>query len=139
LQGGLDMALRIMTGSHASYVSLSLLEKLNKSNLTVNPFTCIWEHRHKMKILVNNKIEFPVWEHTIPISEFRKNLISLRDLDKIESYILDYPGVAWITKEEDKRLNSLKYHKSRPNGFWECYDHAKIRLVNEEYYSGLNN
>ena len=56
LKGGLDMALRIITGSHVSFVSEKVLDYLSENKIIVNPFDLIWEERHKMgHINLNNR------------------------------------------------------------------------------------
>ena len=131
LKGGLDMALRIVTGSHASFVSEKILDCLSKEKIMVNPFDLIWEERYKMgHITLNNrKHSMAVWEHTIPIKEFRESLIKNYDKDKVTKALFDYPGVAWITREEDIKLSELGFQTKRPGGFLKCYDQAGIKLL----------
>ncbi len=131
LKGGLDMALRIVTGSHASFVSENILEYLSKEKIMVNPFDLIWEERYQMgHITLNNrKHSMAVWEHTIPIKEFRESLIKYYDKDKVKEALFDYPGVAWITREEDIKLSELGFQTKRPGGFLKCYDQAGIKLL----------
>ena len=131
LKGGLDMALRIVTGSHASFVSEKILDCLSKEKFMVNPFDLIWEERYQMgHITLNNrKHSMAVWEHTIPIKEFRESLIKNYDKDKVTEALFDYPGVAWITREEDIKLSELGFQTKRPGGFLKCYDQAGIKLL----------
>ena len=131
LKGGLDMALRIVTGSHASFVSEKILDCLSKEKIMVNPFDLIWEDRHKMgHITLNNrKHSVAVWEHTIPIKEFRESLIKNYDKDKVKETLFEYPGVAWITREEDTKLSKLGFRTKRPGGFLKCYNQAGIKLL----------
>ncbi|WP_196887496.1 hypothetical protein [Aureivirga sp. CE67] len=136
LKGGLDIALRILTGSHASYVSQKVLDHLNEKNIKVNPFDLIWEQRNLMgHVEINNrKYSMAVWEHTIPIKQFREELIKIKDKDLIEKAIYQYPGVAWISREEDIKLNKLGFQTKRPGGFLECYRQAGISLIHEQNY-----
>ena len=131
LKGGLDMALRIVTGSHASFVSEKILDCLSREKIMVNPFDLIWEERYQMgHITLNNrKHSMAVWEHTIPIKEFRESLIKNYDKDKVTEALFDYPGVAWITREEDIKLSELGFQTKRPGGFLKCYDQAGIKLL----------
>lgn len=131
LKGGLDMALRIITGSHVSFVSEKLLDYLYANKIMVNPFDLIWEERHKMgHISLNSrKYSMAVWEHTIPIKEFRENLIRKNDKDTIVKTLFEYPGVAWISREEDLKLSKLGYKTKRPGGFLKCYEQAGIKLL----------
>ena len=137
LKGGLDIALRIITGSHASFISKSFFEYLNIEGIKDNPFNFIWEDRLRFgKILINNrKLGIAVWEHTIPIKEFRENLINSSSEIEISEKIKEYPGVAWITRQEDIMLSKLGYRQNRPGGFLQCYECAGIELLNEDMYS----
>lgn len=136
LKGGLDIALRIITGSHASFVSKSLLSTMSSMNLFVDPFDLIWEDRAKFgKIEVKNrKIGIAVWEHVIPIKMLRESLIHTTSMAEIEAKIKSYPGVAWISCHEDVRLSQLGFRQSRPDGFEECYNKAGIELLTYQEY-----
>lgn len=141
LKGGLDMALRILTGSHVTFISESILRRVQEHKLDLNPFDLIWEQRHSMgPIIINNrKHSYAVWEHTTPIREFRESLISLKNKDEIAQTINKYPGVAWISREENNKLNSLGFQKKRPGGFLTCYEKASINLLNESMYNQVYN
>lgn len=136
LMGGLDMALRILTGSHVTFISESVLNRIYEHKLELNPFELIWEQRHLMgQVIINNrKHSFAVWEHAVPIREFRECLILCEDNQAIIKIINEYPGVAWISREENNKLNSLGFQRKRPNGFLNCYKKAGINLLNEEMY-----
>lgn len=136
LIGGLDMALRILTGSHVSFVSKQLLSDIITEKLKLNPFLLKWEQRHLMgRQDTHNQIKsFAVWEHTIPIKEFRNDLIQSISLEDIKLKIESYPGTAWITKEENKSLNKNGFMSKRPGGFIECYEKVGIELLNEVMY-----
>lgn len=136
LKGGLDMALRIVTGSHVSFVSEKVLDYLNENSIELNPFDLIWEERHKMGLVTinNRKYSMAVWEHTIPIKEFRESLLRKEDRDEIIEILLGYPGVAWISREEDMKLTHLGFQTKRPGGFLNCYDQAGIKLISEFDY-----
>lgn len=139
LMGGLDFALRVLTGSHVTFISESVLERIQEDKLDLNPFELIWEKRKAMgQVLINNrKHSFAVWEHTLPIREFRENLILCRNKEAIIKTINEYPGVAWISREENNKLNSLGFQRKRPSGFLNCYEKAGINLLNEEMYLHL--
>jgi hypothetical protein len=140
LKGGIDQVLRILTGSHASFVSVELLNQLRDAQNKSNPFELIWEDRHKMSIQTDKGLITPVWEHSIPINELRNTILELRTFEKVYETLTNYPGIAWITKEEDNRLVMMKLHKARPNGFLPSYQIAGINLLNkEEYESRIKN
>ena len=141
LKGGLDMALRILTGSHVTFISESILRRIQEHKLDLNPFDLIWEQRHSMgPIIINNrKHSYAVWEHTTPIREFRESLISLQNKDEIAQTINKYPGVAWISREENNKLNSLGFQRKRPGGFLICYEKASITVLNESMYNQVYN
>jgi hypothetical protein len=137
LMGGLDMALRILTGSHVTFISERILRRIKDDKLDLNPFELIWEQRHSMgQILVKNrKHSFAVWEHALPIREFRESLITATNKEEIIHIINEYPGVAWISREENNELNALGYQRKRPDGFLQCYEEAGITLLNESIYN----
>lgn len=141
LKGGLDMALRIITGSHVSFVSEKVVEYLNSNNIGLNPFDLVWEERHKMGLVTIKKRNYSmaVWEHTIPIKEFRESLLGKQDEDEIKETLLGYPGVAWISREEDMKLTQLGFKNKRPGGFLNCYNQAGIKLMSEFDYEGKYN
>lgn len=138
LKGGLDLTLRIFTGTHASFVSQRLAEHIKANNFEHNPFELIWEQRHLLGRIKEDKRKLPyaVWEHTIPIKMFRETLISATRKSDLLKIIEDYPGVAWITREENNELNK-KYRSSRPNGFLVCYESVGIKLLSEQDYRKL--
>jgi len=137
LMGGLDMALRILTGSHVTFISESVLRRIQVHKLELNPFELIWEQRHAMgQVVINNrKHSFAVWEHAVPIREFRESLILCQNKEEIIKTINEYPGVAWISREENNKLNSLGFQRKRPGGFLNCYQKAGIVLLNEKMYA----
>ncbi len=136
LKGGLDIALRVFTGTHASFISKNLSNYLVNSNIDINPFDLVWEDRHKLGSIIygNRKLPYAVWEHTIPIREFRESLILSKNESEIRHKINQYPGVAWITRDEDAALTKKKFLSVRPNGFINCYLEAGITLLTREMY-----
>jgi hypothetical protein len=136
LKGGLDFALRLLTGSHATFVSESVLKRIESNKLNVNPFKLIWEDRNKMgKILLGQRnVSFAVWEHAHTIKDMRDQLIMLDTRETVAKIIYDYPGVAWISRKEDDELNTRGFSRTRPGGFLKCYKEAGITLLNEQMY-----
>ena len=141
LKGRLDMALRILTGSHVTFISKEILKRIQEQRLELNPFNLKWEQRHSMgQIIMNNrKQSYAIWEHTLPIREFRENLLLCVNKEEIIEQIKEYPGVAWISREENNKLNALGYQRKRPNGFLTCYQKAGITLLNENMYNSFSN
>ena len=87
-------------------------------------------------VIINNREHaMAVWEHTIPIKEFRESLICLKDKNLIVKTIHEYSGVAWISREEDIQLTKLGFQSKRPQGFLKCYEKAGIKLLNEYSYN----
>lgn len=138
LKGGLDLTLRIFTGTHASFVSKRLADYIKTNNIALNPFDLVWEQRYLLGRIKAEKrvLPYAVWEHTIPIKMFRESLISTRDKWELIKKIEDYPGVAWISREENNELNK-KYRSSRPGGFLKCYELVGINLLSEQEYKKL--
>ncbi len=78
-----------------------------------------------------------VWEHNIPIKEFRESLIQKNDKDAITETLFEYPGVAWISRGEDITLSQLGYQTKRPGGFLKCCGEAGIKVINELTYNQI--
>lgn len=131
LKGSLDMSLRTWSGSHPTYISKSLVEHLINNRITINPFELKWEDRNLFGKFENTDKNIAVWEHTIPIRELREKIITCSSESELELLIINYPGIAWITRDEDVRLTKLKFRDSRPNGFLKCYELAEIELITE--------
>lgn len=45
----------------------------------------------------------------------------------VRETLFEYPGVAWISREEDIKLSQIGYQTERPGGFLKCYDEAGIK------------
>jgi hypothetical protein len=134
LKGSLDMSLRTWSGSHATFVSKQLLQHLENTKNSKNPFELKWEDRNLLGKIEGSDKNIAVWEHTIPIKQLRESIIKCTSELELEYLIINYPGIAWITKEEDNRLTKLKFRDTRPHGFLECYKLANIDLVLEKFY-----
>lgn len=131
LKGSLDMSLRTWSGSHSTFVSKKLLEHLENTKNNNNPFKLKWEDRNLLGRNEGSGKNIAVWEHTIPIKQLRDDIIKCKYELELECLIFNYPGIAWITREEDCRLTKLKFRDSRPHGFLDCYKLANIDLVTE--------
>jgi hypothetical protein len=131
LKGSLDMSLRTWSGSHATYISKRIDEHIKNNKIEINPFELKWENRNLFGKIHGSDKNIAVWEHTIPIKQLRENIIKCTSDFELETLIINYPGIAWITREEDMRLTKLKFRDSRPNGFLDCYKLADIDLITE--------
>lgn len=157
LKGALNYALRLYTGTHATFVSESVLinieleiakAKKNKvlknielKKLCVNPFDLKHEQRNMMgkmdwyfKNGNSREMSFAVWEHADTIKDMTNLLITLDTEDAIEKVLKKSPGVAWISRAENKKLNNKGYGQTRPGGALKCYKEVGITLFNEDMY-----
>jgi hypothetical protein len=72
------------------------------------------------------------FEHLQPHSEYiDKFLINCTDSHDVYRSLQDYPGVCWITKEEDRLISSLGHRSNRleEGGWREVYKKANIQTV----------
>ena len=142
LKGALAYALRLFTGTHATFVSESVLINIELEKLYVDPFELKHEQRNKMGKIPGWKFKngniremsFAVWEHTDTIKDMINLLITLDTKDAIADVLKNSPGVAWISRTENEKLNEKGYSKSRPGGALECYKEVNITLLNRDMY-----
>lgn len=111
----LDRLLRAWTDYPPTYVSekAMLLFKENK----IDPSSTTRKNSRVFNSKGDNKKPLIVFEHTTPINELIKLLVSIES-GEIEEALLNYSGVCWITREEDNLLNQNKFRNHR-NGDWE--------------------
>jgi len=122
----LNRLLRAWTDYPPTYVSekAMLLFKAKK----INPSTTTRKDSRAFNSKGDNKKPLIVFEHTIPINEFIKILVSIESV-AIERALLNYPGVCWITREEDNDLNQNKFRNNR-NGDWtNAYREVGINVI----------
>ena len=142
LKGALAYALRLYTGTHATFVSESVLINMELKKLYENPFKLKHEQRNKMGKIKKWKFKngniremsFAVWEHADTIKDMIKSLITLDNKVDIANVLKNSPGVAWISRTENEKLNEKGYGKSRPGGALKCYKEVGITLFNREMY-----
>ncbi len=71
------------------------------------------------------------WEHVRPVSDMKSRLLAMsrpRSLESIEQ-VLRTTDVAWVLKEEDRKLTEQKYRTQRPEDAWVAYEACGIRIV----------
>ena len=142
LKGALGYALRLFTGTHATFVSESVLMNIELKKLNENPFSLNYEKRNKMgtrkwrfKNGESREMSFAVWEHANTVKDMISLLITLDNKDDVADALKKYPGVAWISRTENEKLNEKGYSKTRPGGALKCYKEVGITLFNREMYS----
>ena len=74
-----------------------------------------------------------VYEHTTPIGEFFKEILTCKSQNEVLDKLDSYSGICWITREEDDRL-SKKYRRKRPGGWRKCYKECGIIVEEDEDY-----
>ena len=70
------------------------------------------------------------FEHVVPVLSIRKMCERAHSSEEILSILLRNLRVAWILKEEDRKLSSLGYRSKRPDPN-EAYRHAGIKLLSK--------
>lgn len=124
----LNRLIRAWTDYPATYVSLRCLNELTKNGVDVKQI----DRRHTL-ILGRTKGTIKksvlVFEHVIPVNQFIQELIELETRQEINKALRDYPGVCWITRQEDDQLNKNGYKNKRNRGWFECYVECGINPV----------
>lgn len=82
-----------------------------------------WHDQHRFD---RGRLMFQ-WEHVIPVGRIREACLDAQSADEVAG-ILKTARVAWILKEEDRRLTSLGYRSIRPDPE-AAYREAGIRLL----------
>lgn len=81
---------------------------------------------HSQKAIDGYKVF--TYEHLFPVRQIRAALGRCSDVDDALDVIDQMLWVAWITKDEDKRLSDLGFTSSRPDPYF-AYEKAGIELV----------
>jgi hypothetical protein len=135
--GNFNHLIRVWSGNRAKYVSKQALALFRERRPGLNPFDVRWEQRIVLGFHSPRKPKI-VWEHSIPVGQFIKELAKCESLAEIEKKMDTYPGACWITREEDNLLNSSGYKNSRPGGFETCYAKCGIEVLSENEYKILS-
>jgi hypothetical protein len=129
--GNFNHLIRTWSGNRAKLISKAALELFSSVKPEINPFDIRWEQRNILGTHSQRKPKI-VWEHSIPVGQFIKELSTCKSFSEVETKMNLYPGVCWITREEDDALNSNGYKNSRPDGFKTCYTNCGIEVISEE-------
>ena len=86
---------------------------------------------HQKTVLKDPKRKIFHLEHIKPVSQLANEVLEARNetIEKIEA-ILHSAEIAWILKDEDKKLTVNKYRTKRVNPY-ECYRLCGIELIEE--------
>ena len=70
------------------------------------------------------------FEHVFPVAQMKDELLNLQVLN-IENIkqIIDRMEIAWILKEENKKLDKKGYSFKRGDNIWECYKKVGIEMI----------
>jgi len=129
--GNLNHLMRVWTGDRAKMISKKALELFEMEKPDQNPFDVRWEQRGVLGNVGRRKPKI-VWEHTIPVGQFIKEMADECSTEQeVIRKMKTYPGVCWITRDEDDSLNSNGYKNSRPGGFSKCYSDCGIEYLTE--------
>ena len=73
-------------------------------------------------------------EHIIPVNQLIKSLLQCNNKEDVEEIIRQYPGICWVLREENNRLDKNKYRNHRPNGGLVEYRECGIEIIESPYY-----
>jgi hypothetical protein len=84
----------------------------------------------KQSLLVGGEKGKPniLGDHTTPISELIEIMIQ-HPISDCQYLLENYSPVCWITREENQRLNKMKFAVKRPNGWETCYQLCEIDYI----------
>lgn len=94
---------------------------------STNKNACILGRDEKGKSLL-------IAEHMIPVNQLIKSLIQCNNKEDMKKVISEYPGICWVLREEDDRLNKKGYKNYRPSGGRAEYQECRIPVVESPYY-----
>jgi hypothetical protein len=83
----------------------------------------------QIKVMGDTGRKMFAWDHFYPVAELRRRLDSLKSPTVRQARrILKLASIAWILKDEDRRLNALGFRHKRPDPV-AAYATAGIRLL----------
>ncbi len=131
--GNFNHLIRVWSGNRAKFISHKALELFSGIKPDLNPFDVRWEQRNILGFDSPRKPRI-VWEHSLPVGQFIKELSTIETFEIFEPKFLEYPGACWITREEDDKLNSSGFKNGRPGGYLKCYTQCGIEVISEEEF-----
>lgn len=109
----------------ANYVSNGALEIWTSNNMVgdIQNLTIVKQRSNKKKIPILNEL---LLEHCVPLSILFKAIF---EQNKDIKYVLEKELItAWITKDENRRLNQCGYKSARPDCWEKCYAECGIEI-----------
>ncbi|MGH2975986.1 MAG: hypothetical protein ACRDLL_14125 [Solirubrobacterales bacterium] len=103
--------------------SVSVAAKAEADRRGVDLRQMDWHHQHRFD---RGRLMFQ-WEHVVPVRSIRKDCLAASSLTAVAN-VLETARVAWILKEEDRRLTDLGYRWERPDPD-DAYRQARITLL----------
>ena len=122
------LAIREWSRRPPKIASKKVIDHFIENNPKVNPFKVNHRPRNKYGIDV-------IFEHTTPVNNFVKQLVSSKNLDEIKTAMRNYTGMAIITLDEDRCLFRSGLSRQRPQGWEQAYDSCGIEVMTEDEYN----
>jgi hypothetical protein len=122
------LAIREWSRRPPKIISKKVIDHIIEHYPSVNPFRVNHRPRNKYGIDV-------IFEHTTPVNNFVKLLVSSKNLEDIKNAMNNYSGMCIITKEEDKCLHNSGFSRQRPQGWIHAYTSCDIQIMDESQYN----
>ena len=121
------LAIREWSRKPPKIASKKVIDHFIENHPNANPFKVRHRPRNKYGIDV-------IFEHTTPVNNFVKQLISSKNIDEIKNAMKNYTGMAIITLDEDRCLFSRGLSRQRPQGWEHAYASCGIEIIDESDY-----
>jgi hypothetical protein len=127
MKKGFMLTVRAWSGKPPKIISKKVLDHFIENHPNVNPFKANHRPRNKYGIDV-------IFEHTTPVNNFMKQLISSKNLEEIKNVMRNYSGLCIISLDEDRCLFTSGLSRQRPEGWEQAYASCGIEVMTEAEY-----
>jgi hypothetical protein len=121
------LAIREWSRRPPKIASKKVIDHFIENHPNVNPFKINHRPRNKYGIDV-------IFEHTTPVNNFVKQLLSSKNIDEIKTAMRNYTGMCIISLEEDRCLFRSGLSRQRPQGWEHAYASCGIEIIDESDY-----
>ena len=122
------LAIREWSRRPPKIASKKVIDHFIENYPNVNPFKVNHRPRNKYGIDV-------IFEHTTPVNNFVKQLISSKNIDEIKNAMTNYTGMCIISLDEDRCLFRSGLSRQRPQGWEHAYASCGIEIIEESQYN----
>ena len=124
IRGSIDEDIKKVSDFAIPRVSKKAKEK--STAMGIDLLSMNWHNQTKKSFDPGRKLFH--WEHIVPVSQIRKMCLEAKNEDEVKTLLLEKISVAWILKEEDKKLTKSGFRSERPDPK-EAYFEAGIELI----------